>query len=60
LKSDAELKIETERSNIDLLIILDGNNFGAPWKRPGEENEPYKQGCLTCIGGFRWFLEVEK
>jgi len=57
LKSDIEMKIETEKSNIDLLVVIDGDNFKAPWKRPGEENKEYKEGCLTCLGGFSW-LEI--
>ncbi len=59
LKSDVELKIETEKNNIDLLVVFDGDNFKAPWKKPGEENKEYKKGCLTCLGGFGWSVISE-
>lgn len=59
LKTDIELKIESEKNNIDLLIIFDGDKFRVPWKRPGEENKDYKKGCLTCPGGFRWSIISE-
>ncbi len=54
LKADIELKNESEKNNISLLVVFDGENFKAPWKRPGEENERYKEGCLTGVVGFEW------
>jgi hypothetical protein len=59
LKNDVDLKIDSERNNIDLLIVYDGDNFKAPWKIPGEEDKDYKQGCLTCVGGFGWSIISE-
>jgi predicted nucleotidyltransferase len=61
LKADIELKNESEKNNIDLLVVFDGENFKAPWKRPGEENKRYKESCLTGVGGFGWskLSEVE-
>ncbi len=62
LKTDTELKNESEKNNIDLLVVFDGENFKAPWKRPGEENKQYKESCLTGVLGFGWsrLSEVEE
>ena len=54
LKDDIELKNESEKNNIDLLVVSDDENYKAPWKRPGEENKLYKEGCLTGEYGFKW------
>jgi len=54
LKDDIELKNESEKNSIDLLVVSDDKNYKAPWKRPGEENKPYKEGCLTGEYGFKW------
>ncbi len=61
LKADIELKNESEKDNIDLLVVFNGDNFKAPWKRPGEENKPYKESCLTDVLNFDWktISEVE-
>ena len=61
LKADKELKNESEKNNIDLLVVFDGEDFKAPWKRPGEENKQYKESCLTGVLGFGWskLSEVE-
>jgi len=54
LRSDMDVKNESEECNIDLLVVFDGDNFNAPWKISGEENKEYKEGCLFCSGGFSW------
>jgi predicted nucleotidyltransferase len=61
LKADTELKNESEKNNIDLLVVFDGDEFKSPWKRPGEEINPYKKGCLAGVHNFDWktISEVE-
>ena len=61
LKADKELKNESEKNNIDLLVVFNGDDFKPPWKRPGEENKRYKQGCMTGVHSFEWIRisEVE-
>jgi predicted nucleotidyltransferase len=61
LKANIKLRNESEKNNIDLLVVFNGDDFKAPWKRPGEENKPYKESCLTGVGGFGWSIlsEVE-
>ncbi len=54
LRSDINIKNESEKYNIDLLVVFDGDNFYAPWKIHGEEDKEYKEGCLFCLGGFSW------
>lgn len=61
LKDDIELKNESEKNNIDLLVVFNGDNFKAPWKRPGEENKRFKESSLMGVLGFKWknLSEVE-
>lgn len=61
LKTDTELKKESEKNNIDLLVVSDSKTYKAPWKRPGEENKLYKEGRLTGVYSFEWktISEVE-
>ncbi len=61
LKADTELKNESEKNNIDLLVVFDGDEYEAPWKRPGAENNPYKKGFLAGVLNFDWktISEVE-
>lgn len=48
LKEDINLNM----SEVDLLVVYDGENFRSPWSR-GDEKNNYKSGCLK---GWQWYF----